>query len=90
MTEAEKALVDFVLSQHWDNGQWALTELNKLKFAVGVERTTGDQKRAYMDAYKARWLSSEAYRKAIDKIALPAGVDFDAWRAEALKELHSE
>lgn len=90
MTEAEKALVDFVLSKHWSDGVPEGVALDALAYAVGAERVTPEAKRAWMDAFKARERAMRTYHKVTEALNLPDGVDYDEWRTEARKELASE
>jgi len=85
MTEAEKALVDYVL-----NDGWSEPELAQLARVVRAERVPLGAKRAWMDLWKKHDKACREFRENVGALGLPEGVDISDWRVEARKELENE
>lgn len=90
MTEAEKALVDFVLSCHWGIETVEQVRINDLAVAVAAERVSPEAKRAWIDAWKGRERARVHAKKVSESLRLPDGLNLDSWRNEALAELENE
>lgn len=81
MTEAEKALVDMVLSGHDSDAN-----LESARRAILKERLPPGLKERWQEAYRVAVLARDTFRRAVDALNVP-DVDLGDWRAEVHQEL---